>query len=81
MTNVSIKPALFESVTRMAKREGISADKLINEAIERGLEIMDEYDCEAFGKSLDEAREEIKSGKGARMTVEELADSLGVDRP
>jgi len=81
MTNVSIKPVLFENIIKMAKREGISTDKLINEALERGLEIMDEYDCETFEKSLDEAREEIKSGKGSRMTINELADSLGVDRP
>ena len=36
------------------------------------------YDCEAFEKSLDEAREEIKSGKGETLTIEELKERLGI---
>jgi hypothetical protein len=30
---------------------------------------------------LDEAREEIKSGKDIKITVEEMAQQLGVDPP
>ena len=35
------------------------------------------YDCDAFEKGLDEAREEIKNGDGVKMTVDEMAKYLG----
>ena len=36
------------------------------------------YDCEAFEKNLDEAREEIKSGKCETLTIKELKERLGI---
>ena len=70
-----IKADLLKNISKIAKKEGISEEKLINEAIERGLDIIEEYDCEAFGKAIDDAR----ADPGEKVDIDDLAKEFGVD--
>jgi hypothetical protein len=70
-----IKPYLLKNISKIAKKEGISEEKLINEAIERGLDIIEEYDCEAFEKEIDEA----KADPGEKIDADDLAEEFRVD--
>ncbi|MDR0911174.1 MAG: hypothetical protein LBM96_01065 [Methanobrevibacter sp.] len=70
-----IKPYLLKNISKIAKKEGISEEKLINEAIEKGLNIIEKYDCEAFGKEIDEAR----ADSGEKVDIDDLAEEFGVD--
>ena len=84
MATIIINDNLFKSVSKIAKRENTTENKVINQLLAKGIEedrINEEYDCEAFEKSLDEAREEIKSGNCFSGSVEEFAKHLGVDYP
>ena len=57
---IGIDTRLFESISEIAKRDGITNDKVMNDAIERGLNVLNDYDYESFSKMIDEARTEKK---------------------
>ena len=84
LKEIKIDSKLLKHINKLAKINKTTENEIMESALEKGLEIMklnEIYDCDAFEKGLDEAREEIKSGKGVRMTVDEMAKHLGVDPP
>ena len=79
-----INPNLLKTINKLAKINKTSESKIIEEALEKGLEIMrinEEYDCEAFGKEIDRRRARIEAGEGIEISMNELAERLGVDNP
>ena len=82
LKEIKIDSKLLKHINKLAKSHKTTENEILESALEKGLEIMELneiYDCDAFEKGLDEAREEIKAGDGVRMSVEEMAKHLGVD--
>ena len=60
----------------------MNENKVLEEALKKGLELMkinEEYDCDEFGKEIDKRRGRIEAGEGIELSMDELAERLGVD--
>ena len=77
---IEIDNNLLEAITKIAKNNGNSEDKVLNDLIEIGLEIIDdnEYDSDELVQEIDEIRSEIKAGKCFKGDIEDFAKEIGL---
>jgi len=75
MNMVVDNPDVLKTINKLAKSNKTSQNKIMEAALEKGLEIMEineNHNCEVFHKELDKISEDMKKGNRVELDVEEL---------